>query len=219
VGAAGLAAFAAAPSARSAPQKVAAILAAHGAPSDDGVVPTKIADSVLATEDSRFYEDPAIDPLGTARAVWGIVTGNPDEGGATIEVQLAKLLYTPGRSDPAALAEQVAVAFELDHDFTKHQILAMYLDAAYFGDGAYGITAAAERYFGLAPAQLDWAQASLLAGLLQAPSAYDPHHHLSAALARRAHVLERLVAVGDLTPAQVSRIDAEPLDPATPFSG
>jgi penicillin-binding protein 1A len=207
------------PSVGNAPQLVAGILAAHHDPGDGGVIPPKVAAALLATEDSRFYSDPAVDLRGTLRATWGVVTQNPNEGGATIEVQLAKLLYTPDRADPLALAEQVALAFKLDHAFGKHRILAMYLDAAYFGDGAYGITAAAEHYFGRSPEALSWGQASLLAGLVQAPSAYNPHHHLSLALLRRDHVLARMVAVGDLTAAQVESIKAQPLDPAIAFGG
>lgn len=207
------------PSPAGAPGRVAAILAAHHAPSDGGNIPAKVAAAVLATEDSRFYSDPAVDFKGTLRAFWGVVTSNPNEGGATIEIQLAKLLYTPGRTDPVALSEQVAIAMKMDHDFSKRRILAMYLDAAYFGDGAYGVTAASERFFGVAPDRLTWAQASLLAGLVQAPSAYDPAHHLSAALERRDHVLQRLVSVGVLSPGQVPIIERAPLDPAIAFSG
>lgn len=207
------------PSVANAPVLVQRILTAHHEPSDNGVIPTKVADALLATEDSRFYSDPALDPQGTARALWGLITRNPNEGGATLEVQLAKLLYTPGRSDPQALAEQVALAIKFDHDFTKKQILAMYLNAVYFGDGAYGITAAAEHYFGRTPEQLNWGQATLLAGLVQAPSAYNPARHLRLALLRRDHVLARLVAVGTLTQAQVRAVQAEPLDPAVPFTG
>jgi hypothetical protein len=207
------------PSAADAPARVQAILAGHGASSDHGVIPTKVAKAVIATEDSRFYGDPALDPAGTVRAGWGLVTDNPNLGGATLEVQLAKLLYTPGRAGPVATAEQVVIAFKLDARYTKTQILAMYLDAAYYGDGAYGVTAAAERYFGLAPSQLSWAQASLIAGLVQAPSAYDPHHHLHAALTRREHVLDRLVATGVLTKAQARQVEQAPLHPAVSFSG
>lgn len=207
------------PPATQAPAKVAAILAAHSDPSDRGVVPAKVAAALLATEDSRYESDWAIDPQGTLRALWGFVTRNPNEGGATIEVQLAKMLWTPRRSDPEALVEQVAMAIKLDHDYTKQQILAMYLDAAYFGDGAYGITAAAEHYFGVSPGQLSWGQASLLAGLVQAPTSYDPHGHLSAALARRSHVLARMVATGVLTRAQAAAVAAEPLAPVVSFYG
>lgn len=207
------------PSVSSAPSLVDHILASHNATSDHGVIPPKVAAAVLATEDSRFYSDPAVDAQGTLRAVWGVVTRNPNEGGATLEVQLAKLLYTPGRADPLALSEQVALAVKLDHRYSKKQILAMYLDAAYYGDGAYGVTAAAEHYFGRSPGDLTWGQASLLAGLVQAPSAYNPVHHLSMALLRRSHVLDRLVAVRTLTRAQAQAVEAAPLDPAVPFSG
>lgn len=207
------------PSAANAASLVAARLAAHHAPSDNGVIPAKVAAALLATEDSRYYSDPALDPLGTIRAVWGTITHNPNAGGATIEVQLAKLLYLPHSAGLRAQLEEVGIAFKLDRNFTKHEILAMYLDAAYFGDGAYGITAASERYFGLPPGQLNWGQASLLAGLVQAPSAYDPHTHLSLALARRRHVLARLVAVGTMSAAQAALVAREPLDPAISFTG
>jgi membrane peptidoglycan carboxypeptidase len=208
----------ASPSVSDAPRLVAADLAAHHAPSDDGVIPARVADALLATEDSRYYHDPALDPLGVGRAVLGMVTSNGNDGGATIEQQLAKMLYAPGTGLGSEL-KQVGVAFRLDASYSKRQILAMYLDEAYFGDGAYGVTAAAEHYFGLSPGQLSWAQASLLAGLVQAPTEYDPHGHLTLAKGRQAHVLGRLVAVGDLTSAQATRIYGEPLDPVVPFSG
>lgn len=211
--------WAATPAVADAPARVDAILDAHHAPSDRGAIPRKVSMALLATEDSRYWHDPALDPQGTARAIWGMLTGNPNEGGATIEVQLAKVLYTPGRSNPPALLEQVGIAFKLDHRYTKKQILAMYLDAVYFGDGAYGVVEAAERYFGRRPGQLTWAQASLLGGLVQAPSDYTPRYHLHAALIRRRHVLDRLVATGVLTPARADRISRQPLDPAVPFTG
>jgi membrane peptidoglycan carboxypeptidase len=207
-----------APSVSNAQQRVNAILAAHDAPGDGGVVPTKVATALLATEDSRYYHDPALDPRGVTRAVIGVVTSNGNDGGATIEQQLAKMLYAPGTGITAEL-KQVGVAFRLDQHFSKHTILAMYLDAAYFGDGAYGVTAAANHYFGLAPDQLSWAQATLLAGLVQAPTAYDPHGHLSQARARQSHVLARLVATHALTQTEASQIFQSPLNPAIGFYG
>ena len=207
------------PSVSTAPQKVRALLATHHAPGLDGQVPSRVAAALLATEDSRYRSDWAVDPRGALRAAWGFVTRDPNYGGATIEVQLAKMLYTPGRTDPLALAEQVALAAKLDHDFSKNTILSMYLDAAYFGDGAYGVSAAALHYFGVAADQLSWGQASLLAGLVQAPSRYDPHGHLSAALARRRHVLARMVAVGAVTGHDEVAIAAEPLHPVIAFYG
>jgi penicillin-binding protein 1A len=206
------------PSVGNAPMLVDAILAAHHDPSDDSHIPVRLGQALLATEDSRFYHDPALDPLGVGRAVIGLVTGNGQEGGATIEQQLAKMLYAPGTSVRAEL-EQVGVAFRLDAMYTKAHILAMYLDAAYFGDGAYGCTAAAEHYFGVAPGDLSWAQASLLAGLVQAPSEYDPHGHLALARSRQRHVLGRLVATGALSSAEAQTIYAQPLHPAIAFYG
>jgi membrane peptidoglycan carboxypeptidase len=207
-----------APSVSDAPKRVAAILAAHNARSDDGVIPTRVATALLATEDSRYYHDPALDPLGVGRAAVGVVTGNGNDGGATIEQQLAKLLYVPGTGLGSEL-KQVGVAFRLDQHFSKKSILAMYLDAAYFGDGAYGVTDAAYHYFGVPPGQLSWAQATLLAGLVQAPTAYDPDGHLSRARSRQAHVLARLVATHVMTAGQAAQVYADPLDPAVPFYG
>lgn len=207
------------PSVSTAPAKVQAILAANHAPSDGGVVPAKVGAALLATEDSRYYHGLAVDPRGVVRGSWGVITGDSNAGGATIEIQLAKMLYMPGSSDPLSVVEQVALAFKLDQHFTKTQILAMYLDAAYFGDGAYGITAAATHYFGVPADQLTWGQASLLAGLVQAPTSYDPHGHLTLALERRAHVLNRLVATGTLTRAEADQAAAAPLNPVVPFSG
>lgn len=207
------------PSVGDAQQRTNAILALHHAPSDQGVVPAKVATALLATEDSRFYHEGAFDPRGVARAVWGFVTRNHNAGGATITQQLAKLLYTPNHSDLFSELEQVGVAIKLDHHFSKQQILAMYFDAAYFGDGAYGVTEAAQHYFGVPTAQLSWAQASLLAGLVQAPSAYDPHTHFSLARLRQRHVLARLVATHALTAAEAAAAASAPLAPAISFSG
>jgi membrane peptidoglycan carboxypeptidase len=207
------------PSVTNAEALVQARLAAHHASSDNGVIPHKVGTALLATEDSRFYSDPALDPRGLIRGGWGELTGNSNAGGATIEVQLAKLLYTPEQNGLKATIKQVGIAIKFDDHYTKKQILAMYLNAAYFGDGAYGIVDAAHHYFGLPPGQLDWAQASLLAGLVQAPTDYDPHGHLTLALKRRAHVLSRLVATGTLTRARADQIAKQPLHPAVRFYG
>ena len=213
-----LALVAASPSVSSAPSRVQAILDAHHAPSDAGALPQRVATALLATEDSSFYSDPALDPKGVVRATWGVLTNNGNDGGATIELQLAKMLYIHGTT-PSAELRQVGVAFRLDQRFSKQQILAMYLDAAYFGDGSYGVVAASRHYFGVDPDQVSWAQASLLAGLVQAPSNYDPHGHFHLARLRQAHVLARLVATGTLTSSQAATIWNEPLDPAVSFYG
>jgi len=131
-------------------------------------------------------------------------------GGATISQQLAKVLYT-GDGGWLTKLEQAGLAFKLEWGFDKAQILNMYLNSVYYGAGYYGVAAAAEGYFGVAAGELTWGQASLLAGLLQAPSAYDPTQHLDRARRRQRHVLDRLVATGVLTEAQADAVYAEPL--------
>jgi len=156
---------------------------------------------VLATEDSRFFSHHGLDALGVLRAaVAGVSGARRDFGGATLDQQLAKNLYT--RDDLASKVEQVVLSFKLEAQYTKNQILEMYLSEVYFGHGYYGLTAAAPGYFGVAPARLTWGQASVLAGLVQAPSAYDPYRHLALARSRQRHVLDRLVATKTLTVQQ-----------------
>jgi penicillin-binding protein 1A len=194
------------PSVGDASDRVAAHLAAHSAPALQGPVPAKVAAALIATEDSRFQDTPGVDPLGLLREPLGGITGR-DEGGATLEQQLAKNLYEGGSTAGlTAKAEDLVLALKLDRAWTKDQILRMYLDDGYYGHGCYGLTAASEGYFGVAPAQLTWAQASLLAGLFQAPSAYDPVTHPDAARARQRHVLDRLVATGRLSRSSADAI-------------
>jgi penicillin-binding protein 1A len=196
------------PSVSDAEGRVAAQLAAHRAPALAGAVPAKIAAALIATEDSRFQSTPGVDPLGLVREPLGVVTGR-DEGGATLEQQLAKNLYGGGSGSVVTKAEDVVLALKLDRSWTKAQILRMYLDDGYYGSGFYGLTEAAQGYFGERPDQLTWAQASLLAGLFQAPSAYNPFLHADAARARQAHVLDRLVATGHLSRAEADAVARE----------
>ncbi len=190
------------PSVVDAEQRVGARLAAHGAQDPHAMpVPNKVGDGVIATEDSRFYSHHGLDVLGVIRAAYGFAHGWSDPGGATLDQQLAKNLYTPGRSGFLPKLEQVELAFKFEARYSKPQILEMYLSAVYFGHGFYGLPAAARGYFGVAPNALSWGQASLLAGLVQAPSAYDPYAHPGRARLRQRHVLDRLVATHVLTPA------------------
>ncbi|MGY2004707.1 transglycosylase domain-containing protein [Blastococcus sp. SYSU DS1024] len=198
------------PDVADAEQRVAERLAEHGGtPTTTGEVPPRIAAALLATEDSRFGSHPGIDWRGALRAPLGVVVGR-DLGGSTIQHQLARVLYEDGATDAGARARSVVLAVKLDRAWTDEQLLRMYLDAVYFGHGFYGVQAAAEGYFGLAPDELDWAQATVLVGLVQGPSAYDPFVHPERAAARQAHVLDRLVAVGTLSRSEADRIAAEP---------
>ena len=198
-------AWVATPGVGDARERVAAHLARHGATALDGAVPARVADALTATEDSRFADNDGVDWRGVARQPWGLVTGQ-DLGGATLEQQLVKNLYEDGRNGPVEKVREVALALKIDDGFSKAQILRMYLDDGYYGHGFYGLVDAAEGYFGVAPSQLSWAQATVLAGLFQAPSAYDPLEHPDLARARQAHVLDRLVAVGTLTRSEADAV-------------
>lgn len=204
------------PSVAGAAQRVQARDAAHGADYPGAPPPSKVVDALVATEDASFFSNRGIAVKGLVRGAYGTVTGAPDAGGATLEQQLAKILYTNGQSGPLQVAEQLALAVKLDAHYSKNTIVRFYLSTVYFGDGAYGLDQAAEHYFGRTPAQLDWPQASMLAGLVQAPSAYDPITHVALAKQRQQHVLDRLVATQHLTQAQARGYFAAPLGlPAT----
>ena len=175
-------------------------------------VPARFAKALVATEDHRFYSDPGIDPIAVGRVALGYLTGRgSQQGGATITQQLTKMLYTPNGSGLASEAEQVALAVKLNFTYSKAQILQMYADVAYFGQSYYSLGAASCGYFGVPPARLSWTQAALLAGLVQAPSAYDPLTHPVLAKEREAHVLGRLAATGTLTAAQAKAALAQSL--------
>ncbi|HEY2575144.1 MAG TPA: biosynthetic peptidoglycan transglycosylase [Streptosporangiaceae bacterium] len=191
------------PSASQAQTLARAQAQAHGTAVPGPPVSDRFAEALVATEDHRFYSDPGVDPIAVGRVAIGYLTGSgPQQGGATITQQLAKMLYTPGRSGFSAEAEQIALAVKLNFTYSKPQILQMYADVAYFGQNYYGLGTASCGYFGVPPGQLTWPQAALLAGAVQGPSLYDPLTNPAQAHAREAHVLGRLVATGTLTQAQ-----------------
>jgi membrane peptidoglycan carboxypeptidase len=198
----GTAGWLATPSVSDAGRRVAALAARDGAGHLHAGVP----------HDARFYGEPGIDPVGIARAAWVTLHGGgTDPGGSTLSQQLAKQLYTGGRSNVGADLEQVALAVKLNLAYSKADILRMYADTVYFGNGFYGLHNAACGYFARTPSALTLAQASVLAGLVQAPSAYDPLHHLALARARQRYVLARLVATGTITAARASQVARAPL--------
>jgi len=178
----------------------------------DAIAPV-LRDAVVATEDERFYRHRGVDLIGVARAVpYDASHASLAQGASTITEQVAKVLYMGGNDhDPWRKLEDAAVALKLEGRYTKQQILAAYLNSVYFGEGAYGVRAASERYFGVTPARLGIAQATLLAGLIQAPSADDPLRFPSQARERQADVLRALVRTGYLTTAVASTVLRRPL--------
>jgi penicillin-binding protein 1A len=201
---AGVALLGSLPGVGDAQMRVAAILREHRARPVGLPLPTRVASSVVAVEDQRFYTHHGVDLRSVARLAWSGLRGGDlqDEGGSTIAQQLAKRVYTGDRGGLAVKLRQVGLAVKLERRYSKDQILGMYLDAAYFGGGHWGVVQASRGYFGRSPSHLSWGEASLLAGLVQAPSFYDPTAHLAAAEQRQHHVLDRLVAAGVLSRAQ-----------------
>jgi penicillin-binding protein 1A len=142
---------------------------------------------------------------------WSKVTGGTDQGGATLEQQLAKLLYTPTETGWPAEVKQVVLAVKLNLSYSKQQILNLYAEAAYYGHGYYGLQAASCGYFGHPAQDLTVTQGAMLAGVVNAPSVDDPISDPVNARTRLEHVIGRMVAVGDLSDTQAARALDAPL--------
>ncbi len=199
------------PSVGNAEARVAAILRAHGGTMSPLPLPTRLAEAVVAVEDEHFYSNIFVNVLdGAGRAALATLRRSGDPGGSTIDQQLAKQLYPHGPGLGGTLYE-IGLGVKLALTYSKPQILDMYLNAVYYGNGYWGDVAAARGYFGVAPDHLTWAEAALLAGLPQAPTAYDPFHHLTLAKQRQRHVLAQLVVNHMLTEAQAGAIARAPL--------
>jgi membrane peptidoglycan carboxypeptidase len=192
------------PSVGNARQVAEQITRAHHAAYPGPAVPHKFATALEATEDHRFNEEPGIDPIAVTRLAFDEVTGKGDQGGATLYAQLAKMLYTPGDDSFSAQVEQGVLAFKLWMTYSGPEILRLYSDVAYFGNGFYGLQAASCGYFGVQPSSMSWPQAAMLAGLVQGPTVDDPLKFPAHAIAREQHVIGRLVATGALTSDQAN---------------
>jgi membrane peptidoglycan carboxypeptidase len=203
--------FALTPSVGNAPALARAIATAHHAAYPGPAVPPLFAESLVATEDHRFYAEPGVDIYAIARVAAAQITGRGDQGGATLYQQLAKMLYTSGQSGYRVEIKQVMLGVKLDLAYRKAKILQMYADVAYFGHGYYGLAQASCGYFGTVPARLTLPEAATLAGLVQGPSADDPIAHYARGRAREAHVLGRLVDTGKITQAQSTAAYAQQL--------
>jgi membrane peptidoglycan carboxypeptidase len=190
------------PSVGNAEQRVHQILASHGGTYAGPQPPPRLGDAVVAVEDEHFYSNFLINILdGAGRAAVATLRTSQDPGGSTIAQQLAKQLYGH-RSGLTATLREIGLGVKLSLTYSKPQILDMYLNAVYYGHGYWGDAAAARGYFASSPARLDWAQATMLAGLPQAPSAYDPLEHFALAKQRQRHVLDQLVVNHYLTARQ-----------------
>lgn len=176
----------------------------YGRPVRVDELPPALPLAVLAAEDRRFYRHFGLDPIGIGRAaVANIIAGGIVQGGSTITQQAAKNLFlTPDRTLKRKVQE-LLLALWLERKFSKDQILAIYLNRAYFGAGTYGVDAAARKYFDKPASRVSTYQAAMLAGLLKAPSRYNPLADVDRAVARTRVVLARMVDAGFLSDAEV----------------
>ena len=199
------------PSVNNAEQRVAAVVRAHNGELGRLPLPTKLAEAVVAVEDEHFYSNVFVNVVdGMGRAALASIRRRGDPGGSTISQQLAKQLYPHGPGLGGTIKE-IGLGVKLALTYSKHEILLMYLNAIYYGNGYWGDVAAARGYFGKSPYRLTWPEAAMLAGLPQAPSAYDPVYHFALAKERQRHVLDQLVVNHFLTPGEADAAYRAPL--------
>ena len=157
-------------------------------------LPEFYLNAVIAVEDRRFYEHGAIDPISIARAFFvNIKSMELKEGGSTITQQLAKNIYFTQEKSALRKIAEIFMSFEIEKNCDKDTILELYLNTSYFGDGYYCVSEASRGYFDKEPIDMTRNEASMLAGIPNAPSAYCPTKHLNLAQQRQIQVLDKMV--------------------------
>ena len=179
-------------------------------------IPLNLRQATVATEDTSYYENPGVDFRGILRAVWiNIKGGETLAGGSTITQQVARnlLLGSEERSERTLRRKirESILAWEISRNFTKDEILSLYLNNIYYGSLSYGVEAASQTYFGKPVTELDLAECALIAGLPQAPAIYNPFTNAEAALKRQHVVLDLMEKAGYITAEQHYQADNEPL--------
>lgn len=182
-------------------------------------IPSLVKRSILAVEDENFYSHKGVNLRATLRALFtNVQSGSVEQGGSTITMQLVKnAILKPEAGDQTLdrKAHEVILASRLEGIMTKDEIFERYLNTVYFGNGAYGVQAAAETYFGKNVADLNWADAALMAAMIRSPRDYDPFVYPETAIERRHIALRRFVETGDLTQAEADLYAFTPL-PSSP---
>ena len=179
-------------------------------------VPTLVKRAILAVEDENFYSHAGVNLRATLRALFtNVQSGSVEQGGSTITMQVVKnALLKPERTLDRK-AHEAVLAYRLEQIMTKDEILERYLNTVYFGNGAYGVQAAAETYFGKSIGAVTWPEAALLAAMIRDPRDYDPFTNAPLTIERRHIALQRLVETGDLTQAEADLYAFTPL-PTSP---
>ncbi len=184
-----------------------------------------VTQAIIASEDTRFYEHNGVDPKGIARAfVANQQAGGVSQGASTLTMQYVRMALRDGartprealdatEQTPARKLREMRLAIELEKRISKEEILQRYLNSAYFGHRAYGIFAASEVFFSKSPQQLNLAEAATLAGLVKAPSAYDPaSKDRTAATERRNYVIDQMLKMGSITAEQAAKAAKTKID-------
>ncbi|MCY3911183.1 MAG: transglycosylase domain-containing protein [bacterium] len=172
----------------------------------------EVKHAVIAIEDENFYLHTGIDLSAVFRAgLENVGAGGITQGGSTITQQLIKNLVVGNKVEAERKLQEMSMAKRLEREMEKDEILNLYLNTVYFGQGAYGVQAAAEVYWGLDAADLGWGEAALLAGLISNPSSYDPINNPLRALRQRRIVLNRLAELGYITEEQADLYHLQPL--------
>ena len=173
-------------------------------------VPEHVQQAFIAAEDLRFYKHHGVDFHRLAGALWqDIRTLSYAQGGSTITQQLIKLTHLSQVKTLSRKAQEIVLALQLERVMDKDQILEAYLNAVYFGHGAYGIEAASNAYFDKPASELTLAEGALLAGVIKSPSNYAPHLNMEKATARRNSILKIMEQNGMITPKQRREAQAE----------
>lgn len=175
-------------------------------------VPPKLIQAVIATEDSRFYHHPGIDPIGMLRALVNLVsTGEKGQGGSTLTMQLARDFFLTRDKTYIRKIREMIIAWHMEQLLSKDEILALYLNKIELGHRAFGFGAAAQVYYGKTVNELSLAQIATIAGLPQAPSVLNPISRPDRALVRRRIVLLRMLDEGYITQAEFESAAAAPI--------
>jgi penicillin-binding protein 1A len=179
-----------------------------GKPVDVTKLPKHVSNAFVAIEDKRFYSHWGVDPRGILRAFVHNATGaaGPSQGGSTITQQLAKNAFLDSSRTASRKLQEVMIAFWLEGWLSKQEILSRYLSNVYFGDNVYGLSAASRHYFDCNPEDLTESQATMLAGLVQAPSRLAPTGNLKGARARQKLVIAAMASGGFLSKAEAAEI-------------
>lgn len=177
-------------------------------------VSQNFVNALISREDSRFYEHHGIDPIGIARAaVRNLLFGGMKQGASTITQQLARNSFPLGGKNFNRKFLEAAMAFRIEMELGKEQILELYMNRIYFGSGLYGVEAASQAYFGKPAADMDLSEAALLAGLIRSPNKFSPLNNIDASIAQRNVVLGRMEDIGFITHAQLQKAEEEVITP------